>query len=266
MTAPLVTAKAINPSLPSIPFWRLVVVELRKLFGTWGPRILLGFIALAWLIVLAVVSLIRNAPTFAETVTAFGVVTRIFIAIIAILLVTTEWGQRSVLNLFTLEPRRDRVIAAKLSASLIAAAGLFAGYLALAAMVTAARGGSFGGAAEEIRFAGIRALFDLLMAFAFALLILNTAGAIVTYVILPDFLVPTILTIGSAASGGLEAGGGSDAFSQLGEWISPQHAFAALSGSSPGASTWAHILVCSVVWIGIPAVLGVYRVMTSEVK
>lgn len=267
MSAPPAAPRGIDPHLGSIPFWREIAVELRKLVGTRGPWILLGLLALVWIAILAVL-VFGETVTFSGSVQAFGNMTRIFVAILTILLVTSEWGQRSVLTAFTLEPRRERVIAAKLAAALIGAATLFGLAVALSAVITAIRGGSFDGAAEVVRYGGVRALFDVLMAFAMALAVLNTAGAIVAYLALPDVVVPALLFLLSFSTSGAQPGfeGHSTLFNTLAPWIYPQDAMSSLNSADIGAQDWAHVLVCAVIWIGIPGLLGVYRVMTSEVK
>lgn len=269
MSAPSVPGRGIDPNLPSVPLWREITVEMRKAVGTRGPWLLLGLLGLIWLVIAGVL-LGGESPSFAGGMDGFSSMTRIFVAILAILLVTSEWGQRSVVTAFTLEPRRERVIAAKLAAVLLGVAGLFAAALVLAAVITAVCGGSFDGAAESLKSNGIRALFDILMAFAMGLAILNTAGAIVAYLALPDVVVPALLFLASFSTGGI--GGDGDGlesttlFATVGPWVYPQEAFSSIQGTGAGALGWAHVLVCAVIWIGIPGLLGVYRVMTSEVK
>lgn len=264
MSAPM-TTRTIDPHAPGIPFGRELVVELRKLVGTRGPWILLGVMGVIWLIVIAVVLGVPEHPmAFGSALNGFGITSRIFVGVLAILLVTSEWGQRAVLTTFTLEPRRERVLAAKLCATLLGALVVFALGVALAALVTAMRGGSFGGADEALRYYGIRALFDLLMAFAMAMAVLNTAGAVVAYLVLPEVVVPAILFFGSVAAS--DDYGRDSLFQSIGPWIYPQESMSVLQSANPGAQGWAQILVCAVIWIGLPGALGVYRVMTSEVK
>lgn len=267
MSAPSAAPRGIDPHLGSIPFRREVAVELRKLVGTRGPWILLGLLALVWIATLLVM-VAGASPTFSGSVEGFGATTRIFVAILAILLVTSEWGQRSVLTAFTLEPRRERVIAAKFTAALIGAGTLFLAAVALSAVIVALRGGSFDGAAQALRYNGIRALFDVLMAFAMALAVLNTAGAIVAYLVLPEIVVPALLFLFSFSASNAQPGfeGRSSLFSSLAPWVYPQDALSSFNSVAVGAQDWAHLLVCAVIWIGVPGLLGVYRVMTSEVK
>ncbi|GAC58955.1 hypothetical protein GOHSU_62_00080 [Gordonia hirsuta DSM 44140 = NBRC 16056] len=264
MSAPT-AARTIDPNAPGVRFGAQLAVELRKLVDTRGPQVLLGILALLWLGVIATLSFAGSTVSFATGANGFGAVTRIFVGVLAILLVTSEWGQRSVVSAFTLEPRRERVIAAKLGAALIAAGVLLGLGLALAALIAAVRGGSFGDAALTVRGAGIRALFDVLMAFAMGLAILNTAGAIVGYIVLPEILVPVLLLLISLPSADDLSSGGT-VYNKIAPWVYPQDSLSALSEAGAGGLAWARVLVCAVLWIGLPAVIGVYRVMSSEVK
>ncbi|MEZ5212852.1 MULTISPECIES: hypothetical protein [unclassified Gordonia (in: high G+C Gram-positive bacteria)] len=266
MSAPVLPAKDIDPSLPGVPFGRLAAVELRKLLNTRSTWILLGLLGVIWLITLLILAFMRTPTDFATSVRVFGMMTPTFVGIVTIMLVTSEWGQRSVLSTFTLEPRRERVVAAKFCAAFGLALALFIAYVALAAIIAGARGASFDSSGPALRFSGVNGLFELLMAFAMALALLNTAGGIVVYLIVPSFIVPTVLTVGSLASGGLDEGGKRTVFDSIADWISPSTAFDPLSHPSAGAETWAHVLVCFVLWVGIPGVLGIWRVMTTEVK
>ena len=260
MSAPT-TVKGIDPNLASIPFWREVLVELRKSVGTRGPWIVLGMLGLVWLGVCGIALSAGTLGSFGELLTSFGVMTRIFVGVLAILLVTSEWGQRSVVTAFTLEPRRERVLLAKLTAVVIGAAVIFVGMLLLTTLIVAIRAASFADAAAAIRGDGIRALFDVLMAFAIAIAILNTAGAMVTYLVVPEVIVPTVLLLGSFGSGS-----GDTLFERVAPWVYPREALSGIGQADPGAQDWGQVLVCAVIWIGVPALLGVYRVMTKEVK
>lgn len=247
-----------------VAFVREVEVELRKLVGTRGPWLLLGVIG----VLAALVTLIglgtRQSMTFDDLIAAYGMATRIFVGILAILLVTSEWGQRTLLSTFTLEPRRERIIAAKLTAALLGALAVFAATVLLSAVVTLLRGASFSAVGSVLQYGVIAAVFDVLMAFAIALAVLNTAGAIVSYIALPEIVVPLVLSIASLLADGPASQGGW--VSSLMSWVYPKRVLSAFQVVSPGASAWAHLLVCAVIWIGIPAMIGVARVLNSDVK
>ncbi|MFT3660329.1 MAG: hypothetical protein QM809_02710 [Gordonia sp. (in: high G+C Gram-positive bacteria)] len=256
--------RTIDMSAPGIPFTRAVAVELRKLVDTRGPLILLGLAALVWAVIL-VIALSQSTPMgFAELLEVFGGGSRIFVGVLTIVLVTAEWGQRAVLTVFTLEPRRERVIAAKLGAALLGASALFMSSLALAATATVIRGGSFAGAGAAVRSVGIHGLFDVLLAFAMAIVVLNTAGAVVAYLVLPEIVVPAVLFFGGLIVRD-ESGDGPTVFDRAADWVSPPRMLKVLDHAM-GAQEWAQLLVCTVLWIGLPGLLGVYRVLKAEVK
>ncbi|MFZ2511071.1 MAG: hypothetical protein WAW85_08285 [Gordonia sp. (in: high G+C Gram-positive bacteria)] len=263
MSSPQLTPKMINPTAPGVPFGREVAVELRKLIGTRGPRVLLGLLVLIWVITALVLLLTSGHLTFGDTLTGFSAVSRIFVGLLAILLVTGEWGQRAVMSVFTLEPRRERVIGAKLCAVLIGAVAIFVVAVAMAAAIVAIRGGSFDFAAAAFRMNGLRALFDVLMAFAIALAILNTAGAVVGYLALPEIIMPLLLMLFTLPTAG---NSGSNVYESVAPWVYPQEMFRAFASTNVPGEAWAHLLVCAVLWIGLPAIIGVRRVMSSEVK
>lgn len=263
MSAPQRMPKMIDPAVPGVPFGREVAVELRKLTGTRGPQVLLGLMVLIWVIIAIVLLATGGAPSFDAALTGFDAVSRIFVGLLAILLVTGEWGQRAVMSVFTLEPRRERVIGAKLCAVLAGAFAVFIAALALAALIVAVRGGSFEYAAEALRMNGLRALFDVLMAFAMALAILNTAGAIVGYLALPEIIMPLLLVLFSLPSGGVDS---NSFYDSAAPWVYPQEMFRPFSDSVVPGEAWAHLLVCVMLWIGVPAIIGLQRVLSSEVK
>ncbi len=129
----------------SIPFSRLVAVEWIKATDTRAARWLLALVALST----AAVTLVPVvSPTgFEQThagylrVAAFGLT--ILLPVVTLLLFTGEWSQRSVMTTFTQEPRRIRVVNAKLAVSLLLGTGgaVFGGMLATAGLVVASASG-----------------------------------------------------------------------------------------------------------------------------
>jgi len=101
------------PSAPRpIPFSRLVGVEWAKATDTRAARWLLALVALSTAGIMLVPVL---APTsFDQTdasylrVAALGL--SILLPVVAILMFTGEWSQRSIMTTFTQEPRRIRVL------------------------------------------------------------------------------------------------------------------------------------------------------------
>ncbi len=124
-STPLAPTAGIDVNRPGIPFSRLVRVELRKLVDTRAGFWLTASIGvIAAIIMVAMLIANRSTPENLNLGEFFGLMnipTAIILPILAILLVTGEWSQRTALTTFTLEPRRERVIGAKLIASMITA-------------------------------------------------------------------------------------------------------------------------------------------------
>ena len=99
------------------PFHRLVRVELRKSYDTRAGFWLLVSIGLlvlaAEIIAVAVTAAQDEAMEFGDFVATAAFLTSFLLPVLGIMLVTTEWTQRSAMVTFALEPRRSLVIAAK---------------------------------------------------------------------------------------------------------------------------------------------------------
>jgi ABC-2 type transport system permease protein len=95
---------------------RLVAVELRKMIDTRAGFWLLvsnALIAVASVVVRLIWSPAEE-QTLAHFFSATVEATSVLLPVLGILAVTSEWSQRTALTTFTLVPRRERVIAAKL--------------------------------------------------------------------------------------------------------------------------------------------------------
>src|SRR4051794_9328000 len=107
---------------------RLVAVELRKMVNTRA-----GFWLQVAMVALTVVVVIARLLVGAATDHTFQAVldaglqpSAILLPVLGILLVTSEWSQRTGLITFTLVPVRSRVLGAKLVASLLRAIAMVA--------------------------------------------------------------------------------------------------------------------------------------------
>jgi ABC-type transport system involved in multi-copper enzyme maturation permease subunit len=119
-----------------IPFARLVRVEWAKATDTRAARWLLALVALstAGLMLVPVLAPTTFDQTYASYLRVAALGLTILLPVVAILMLTGEWSQRSVMTTFTQEPRRIRVVNAKLAASIV----LSGGAAAFGAVVTAA--------------------------------------------------------------------------------------------------------------------------------
>jgi len=173
--------------------------------------------------------------------------------VVAILTLTTEWTQRTVLATFTAEPRRARVLGAKIGAGIIlAAAGAVLAYaLAAAALaISATAGRTVSWTMHPAAIAGVAVflLLNIAMAMGFAALIQNTPAAIVAY-----FAVPVVI-----AAIGL-------AMKSLRDWVDSSTTFNwVLEGNWSGHT--AQILTTTALWVALPLAAGAVRTIRREVK
>lgn len=241
-----------------IPLRRLVRVELRKLTDTRSGKWLLIAIAIITTLIVGAVFLTASTSerTFINFMGATATPQGFLLPVLGILLVTSEWTQRSALVSFTLMPVRGRVLAAKVIAALIA--GLLAIVLAMtvAALATLAGGADNAWAhigLDDVGKFAILQVSGVLQGLAFGLLFLNSAAAIVTY-----FVLPTAFSILANLWRALE---------KAAPWVdlgtSQQPLFGATSMSG---EQWAHLGTGTLIWVVLPFVIGMVRVLRAEVK
>lgn len=246
-----------------VPMSRLIKVELRKLVDTragFWLAISIGIIA-AVIMISMLIWADDSTLTFGNIFGLMNIPTGFLLPVLAILLVTSEWSQRTGLVTFTLEPRRSRIVLAKLATSIIAAVGAVVVALIFGAIGTLLAGVFHGGAAGSWDMTGI-GLFNatmlqflaLLEGFAFAMLIMNSAAAIVLY-----FVLPTVWSIIAAVVPWL-----ADHVQKWADFSTAQGPFQ--SGDSATSTEWAHLAVSGSIWLLIPLVVGVWRLLRSEVK
>jgi ABC-2 type transport system permease protein len=176
--------------------------------------------------------------------------------VLGILLVTSEWSQRTALVTFTLMPVRGRVLLAKVLAALIA--GLAAILLAIAvAAVATLLGGApdawAGIGADDFAKFGLLQVSGVLQGLAFGLLFLSSAAAIVTF-----FVLPTAFTIVANLWGALR-----DAAPWVDLGTAQQPLF---SGTDLTGEQWLQVTTATLIWVVLPFVVGMVRVLRAEVK
>ncbi|BBH18059.1 hypothetical protein Back2_23460 [Nocardioides baekrokdamisoli] len=250
---------------PPIPFSRLVKVELRKSYDTRSGFWLLVSMGLLTSVIYAVLLIVSalgkttlNYGDFAAAA-AFG--TSVLLPVMGILLVTSEWSQRTTLTTFALEPNRARVLAAKLATGIVLtfavaafAVVVGAGANAINTLVADSHSWSFG--FNHLVGFVITQILTMLGGFAFAALLLNSPAAIVLFFVY-RFIVPTIFAMLGNAFGG---------FKDASAWFDFESAQRPLADLSLSGSDWAHLLVSATIWLAIPFAFGLRRVLRAEVK
>jgi ABC-2 type transport system permease protein len=101
-------------------------------------------------------------------------------------------------------------------------------------------------------------MIGIFIGFALSMLIMNTAGAIVAYFAY-TLILPTAVGILSAIS---------DGFENIAPWIEFNTAQSPLISSpySPTGEEWAQIFTSGIIWLIVPLVLGIYRLLRIEFK
>jgi ABC-2 type transport system permease protein len=243
---------------PRIPLSRLTRVELRKLADTRASRWLL--IAIALITAAIIVIFFLAADTSERTFTNFMGVTAtpqgFLLPVLGILLVTSEWSQRTALVTFTLMPVRGRVLAAKVIAALIAGLAAIILAIAIATVATVAGGADNAWAnigVDDFAKFGLLQVSGVLQGLAFGLLFLNSAAAIVTF-----FVLPTAFSIVASIWGRLN---------DAAPWIDLNTAQQPLfSGQNLTSEEWWHVVTSTLIWVVLPFVVGLVRVLRAEVK
>lgn len=256
MTRPDRTADARNPgpTYAGIPFSRLLRVEWGKATDTRAARWLLA--AVATLTVGLMLAPLLAATHIDQTYTsylgfaAFALST--LLPVVAILTLTSEWSQRTVLTTFTQEPRRMRVMNAKILVALLlgVAAAVFGGLVTAAGLGVAAASGreleSNMSASLVIGYL-LYVLLNVFMGVALGALIHNSAGAIVASFVLP---------IGLSMIGG--------ASRWVSDWLAPTTALDwVLNAEWSGHTT--KIVLSLTLWVAIPLSLGLVRTVRREI-
>jgi ABC-type transport system involved in multi-copper enzyme maturation permease subunit len=243
-----------TPGLRPTPFPRLVRAEWAKATDTRAARWLLALVALSTIgmmlaPVLAPTSIDQTYTSYLRTA---AIALSILLPVVAILLFTGEWSQRSVFTTFTQEPRRIRVVNAKLAVSL-----LMGGGAAIFGGVVTAAGLGLASASGRVLDANLTAgavigylLFVLLNVFAgvaLGALLQSSATAIAA-----SFALPAAFALLGAAS------------KLVAEWIDMSKPFNWVLENEWGGHV-PQISVSVLFWVAVPLAAGVVRTLRRDV-
>lgn len=245
-------------SAPSLA--RLTQVELRKAADTRAGRWLLISAVLISLVVAIIRALTGDVAdrTFAGSLELTLLPLGILLPVIGILLVTSEWSQRTALTTFSLVPHRERVASSKILAALALGLGALAVSIVTAALgnvvgiVATEADGSWSISAGTLGQGLLGQELNLLMGLGFGLLLMSPALAIVLF-----FALPTVFSILGEMISSLQS---------TFEWIDPNQAFDPLLEGSTHGDDWGKLVVCALLWVGVPLLAGLWRLMRREVK
>lgn len=238
------------------PLSRLTRVELRKMVDT-RSGFWLQLSVLALIVLVVVITLIAGHEsefTFRHILGNALVPAGILLPVVGILLVSSEWSQRTALVSFALVPERARLIAAK------ALAGIVLGLLATAFAAAVAALGTLVASPDiahvwtfPIGLVGqyvIYVVTGMVVGVAFGAALQASAPAIVLYFALPV---------------ALSALGSIHAISGTVEWFSSV-SFEWLVQNVLSGHEWAQVLVALLLWMALPLAIGVWRVTQRDLN
>jgi ABC-2 type transport system permease protein len=245
---------ATAPTPGPIPFSRLVRVEWTKATDTRAARWLLALVALSTAGIMAVPVVVETSfdQTQASYLRVAALGLSILLPVVAILMFTGEWSQRSVMTTFTQEPRRIRVMNAKLAASLAlgGVGAVVGGVLAAAGIALAAASGrtleanmSVGVIASYVLYV----LLNVLAAVALGALLHHSAAAISA-----SFALPAVTTLIGTAS------------TLVAEWIDMSTPWSWVLENDWGGHL-PKISVSITFWVAIPLAAGLVRTTRRDV-
>lgn len=257
------------------PFSRLVGVEWRKMVdtrsGIWLLSITAGLLVLVAAIITLVVGLNDYQVDAKGLSQGFSIPVSLLLPVFGILIVTSEWSQRTALVSFTLEPHRARVIGAKLVAVAALAVGTILVAILMGAVTNLLCAAVTGNPLEwnldasQLVWTIVSQLAFFAMGFALACLMLNTPGAIsVFYVIallLPIMLWGTLYAIFDWAKDVLP-------WIDINTALTPLMSGMDIAGAevSVDALNYVQAVWTILLWVGLPVTLGLWRIMRAEVK
>jgi ABC-2 type transport system permease protein len=250
---------------PRTPFHRLVMVELRKSYDTRAGFWLLaviGFLVLAAEgIVLAIVTVQDESVEFGDFIGTAAFLTSFLLPVLGIMVLTTEWTQRTAMVTFALEPRRPLVIVAKALVGVLLTLATVVVSIAIGFVCNLLYGAIEGHIDWTFGWSDFAAFLitqnlAMLGGFALAALFLNTPAAIVVFFVY-KWVLPGLFELGAQLMGW---------FADIRPWLDFQSAQATVWDWSSSGEDWAQLVVSGLLWLGVPLGFGIWRVLRAEVK
>jgi ABC-2 type transport system permease protein len=250
---------------PGIPFSRLFTVELRKAVDTRAGRWLLGITGglalLAEGIFLWVVVAQDETASYGDFVAAAAFVCSVLLPVLGIMLVTSEWSQRTAMTTFSLEPRRMRIVMAKMLAGMALTLFVIAFALVVGLVCNLLFGAMQGPLDWTFGWTGflgflITQTFAMLGGFALACLLLNTPAAIVVFFVY-KWVLPGLFALGAALMAW---------FDRIDGYLDFQTAQNELYDLPMTGTQWGHLVVSGIIWLVVPLLIGLWRIRRAEVK
>ena len=231
---------------------RLVAVELRKMVNTRA-----GFWLQVATVALTVVAVIVRAVvgdaadhTFAAVLTVGVFPAAVLLPVVGILLVTSEWSQRTGMITFTLVPVRSRVLGAKLLASIVLSVATLVMVVGVVAAGVLGVGGTWSDVAPLIGQSAVYLTGGMLTGVAFGMVLLASAPAILAL-----FALPIAWTAVASLS----------FFADAAPWLDTRLALGPMPKEVMSTTQWAHAGSALALWMLLPLLIGIWRITRREV-
>jgi ABC-2 type transport system permease protein len=237
-----------NPSFP-----RLTGVELRKMVDTragFWLQLVVAAITLAAIVIVCIIA-DPDEVSFRDLLGIGITPASILLPIVGILLVSSEWSQRTALITFTLVPKRMRVMGAKLAAGLVLGVIVLAIALVLAFVATLAIGGDWVLGAGVLGQVTVLVLTAMLTGIAFGALFLSSAPAIVLSFVLP---------LGWAALGSISW------LNDAAQWLDTTRTTEHMTERTMSGEEWAQFGTSMALWLVLPLAIGLFRIAKGEIR
>ncbi len=236
---------------------RLTAVELRKMTDTRAGFWLQLAVALLTVAAVAADCIWGHTPdhTLREMLAVAVAPASVLLPVVGILLVTSEWSQRTGMVTFALVPRRGRVIAAKLLASVV---------LSLVALVLCVVVALVGTAlvapgldhtwALPVGLLGQHVVSlgtGMISGVALGAALLASAPAIVC-----QFALPLAWAIAGRVAG----------LDTVVHWLDPTSSLAPMTEEIMDGTQWARAGTTLALWMVLPLVIGLWRIQRGEIR
>jgi ABC-type transport system involved in multi-copper enzyme maturation permease subunit len=249
---------ATAPSAPSLA--QLVRVELRKSYDTRAGSWLLLVITLATALVVGLQLFFDDGVdgSFGYFFGFSQLPVGLLLPVLGILLVTSEWSQRTAMTTFALVPARSRVLTAKVLAGVVlgvlgvAAAGV-ASVLATAFVpVVTGLESSWELSGAQLGQVLLVQVLTVLVGVGFGMLLLSSPLAIVLYFVLPTVFTLLVNTV--------------SALDWVRDWLDLSTTTIPMYEGQLAGQGWAQVGTSVALWLLLPLVLGWWRITRTEIS
>ena len=237
----------------TVSFPRLTFVELRKMVDTRAGFWLQLATAVLTLAIVIVFCLFAETEDliFRDAFALAILPASILLPIIGILLVSSEWSQRTALITFTLVPKRMRVMGAKIAASLVLGALVLMIALVVAVVAILAVDGAWTMGWGVFGQIALLCVTGVLTGVAFGAAFLSSAPAIVLYFALP---------LSWAALGSIPF------LNDAAQWLDTTRTTAPMTERLLTGEEWAQFAASQALWLALPLAIGLYRIARGEIR